>query len=168
MSDQIQALLDKNAIREALYAYCRSVDRLDHALGHSVFHEDSYADYGADVYQGPGRGCIDKIIKDHDHLTSHSHQISNVLIALDGDRAGSEAYMTGTMRMQRDGKEFQIFVRARYLDAWEKRDGRWAIIRRELAYDHDEVREVTSMRGSQNATRDAADPSYTVLKGLQP
>ena len=165
---QLGALADKEAIREALYAYCRSVDRLDLALGHSVFHEDSYADYGEGVYQGPGRGCIDKIIADHDHLTSHSHQIANVLIALAGDRAGSEAYMTGTMRMHRDGKEFQILVRARYLDAWEKRDGRWAITRRELAYDHDEVREVVSMRGPANSARDASDPSHQYLKGLRP
>ncbi|MBW8755829.1 MAG: nuclear transport factor 2 family protein [Sphingomonadales bacterium] len=164
----LHELADKQAIHEALYKYCRSVDRLDLALGHSVFHEDSYADYGEGVYQGPGQGCIDAIIKTHDHLTSHSHQISNVLIALDGNRAGSEAYMTGTMRMLRDGKEFQIFVRARYLDSWEKRGGRWAISRRELAYDHDEVREVTSMRGPANSARDTSDPSYPLLRGLQP
>ncbi|MCW1428739.1 nuclear transport factor 2 family protein [Novosphingobium sp. JCM 18896] len=163
---EIRALLDKQAIHEALYAYCRSVDRLDHALGHAVFHEDSHADYGEGVYQGPGRGAIDTIIKQHDGLTSHSHQVSNVLIALDGDRAGSEAYMTGTMRMQRDGKEFQIFVRARYLDRWEKRDGRWGIVERAIAYDHDEVREVTAMRGTHNSTRDTSDPSYGFLQGF--
>jgi len=163
--EALRALIDKQAIRDQLYAYCRSVDRLDIPLGHGVFHEDSHADYGQDVYQGPGRGCIDKIVRDHDHLTSHSHQISNILIDLDGDRAGSEAYMTGTMRMERDGKEFQIFVRARYLDAWEKRDGRWGIVRRELAYDHDEVREVTAMRGPSHSARDSTDPSYTFLKG---
>ena len=56
----------------------------------------------------------------------------------------------------------------RYLDQWEKRGGRWAITRRELAYDHDEVREVTPMRGTQHATRDASDPSYAILKGLNP
>jgi hypothetical protein len=163
---EIQALLDKQAIHEALYAYCRSVDRLDHALGHAVFHEDSHADYGEGVYQGPGRGAIDTIIKQHDGLTSHSHQVSNVLIALDGDRAGSEAYMTGTMRMLREGKEFQIFVRARYLDRWEKRDGRWGIVQRAVAYDHDEVREVTAMRGPHNSARDTSDPSYGFLQGF--
>jgi hypothetical protein len=57
-------------------------------------------------------------------------------------------------------------VRARYIDSWEKRDGRWAITRRELAYDHDEVREVTGIRGTQHSTRDTSDPSYAVLKGL--
>jgi hypothetical protein len=73
--------------------------------------------------------------------------------------------MTGTMRMERDGKEFQIFVRARYLDAWGKRGGRWGIVPREVAYDHDEVREVTSMRGPSHSARDCGDPSYRFLKG---
>jgi hypothetical protein len=165
VSGELQSFIDKQAIRDQLYAYCRAVDRLDVPLGHSVFHEDSHADYGEGVYNGPGRGCIDAIVASHDHLTTHSHQISNVLIDLDGDRAGSEAYMTGTMWFERDGKPFQIFVRARYLDAWEKREGRWAITRRELAYDHDEVREVTPMRGPSHCSRDADDPSYKFLKG---
>ena len=39
--------------------------------------------------------------------------------------------------------------------------------RRELAYDHDEVREVTSMRGASNSARDTSDPSYPLLKGLR-
>ena len=119
---------------------------LDAPLGHAVFHEDSHADYGADVYQGPGRGCIDAIIASHDHLTTHSHQISNILIALDGGdpctRAGSEAYMTGTMWFERDGKPFQIFVRARYLDAWEKRDGRWRIAHRTGVHDWEHWQQV--------------------------
>ena len=162
-NDLLRDLADKQAIRDQLYAYCRSVDRLDIPLGHSVFHEDSIADYGEGVYNGPGRGAIDKICQDHHHLTSHSHQVSNVLINLDGEKAGSEAYMTGTMRMQRDGKEFQIFVRARYIDSWEKRDGKWGIVHRQVAYDHDEMREVTSLRGPANSSRDTLDPSYKVL-----
>ncbi|MGE0284433.1 MAG: nuclear transport factor 2 family protein, partial [Rhizobiaceae bacterium] len=48
---------DRLAIADKLYKYCRSVDRLDVPLGHSVFHEDSYADFP--TYQGPGRGWID-------------------------------------------------------------------------------------------------------------
>src|SRR5687768_6483180 len=111
-AELLRDLADRQAIRDLIYDYCRSVDRLDIPLGHGVFHEDSIADYGEGVYRGPGRGAIDKICQDHHHLTSHSHQVSNILIRLDGDRAGSEAYVTGTMRMQRDGKEFQIFVRA--------------------------------------------------------
>lgn len=160
-----QELADKEAIRNLLFAYCRSVDRLDIPLGHSVFHEDSHADYGAGVYQGPGRGAIDKICRDHLHLLNHSHQISNIMINIFGDRAGSEAYVTGTMILERDGKQMQIFVRARYLDAWEKRDGRWGIARREVAYDHDDIREITPMRGTSNSARGKDDRSYAFLTG---
>ena len=48
---EIQALVDKDAIRDLIHAYCRAVDRLDVALGHSIWHADSYADYGASYYQ---------------------------------------------------------------------------------------------------------------------
>jgi hypothetical protein len=162
----VRDLLDKDAIREQLYTYCRSVDRLDVPLGHGVFHEDSHADYGEGVYQGPGQGCIDHICRSHLQLSSHSHQISNILITLDGDRAGSEAYVTGTMRFERDGTEFQALVRARYIDAWEKRDGRWAITRRELCYDHEDLHESPLPSGlPRTAARDASDPSYAVLSG---
>lgn len=160
----LRDLAAKQAICEQLYAYCRSVDRLDLALGHGVFHEDSYADYGADVYQGPGRGAIDKICRDHQHLTSHSHQISNILIDLDGDCAGSESYVTATMRLVRDGKEHQIVVRGRYFDSWERHDGRWVILHRQVACDHDEIREVTSLRGTSRSSRDESDPSYRILR----
>lgn len=164
-AEDLQELADREAIRSLLFSYCRSVDRLDLPLGHSVFHEDSYADYGEGVYQGPGRGAIDKICRDHLHLLNHSHQVSNILISLFGDRAGSEAYVTGTMVLERDGKQMQIFVRARYLDAWEKRDGRWGIVRREVGYDHDEIREITPVRGMSNTARDETDRSYAYLRG---
>jgi SnoaL-like domain len=156
----LQALLDKQSITEQLYRYCRAVDRLDIPLGHSIWHDDAIADYGADYYQGPGKGVIDTICAHHRHLLGHSHQITNILIALSGDRAGSEAYVTGTMRMERDGKLLHMGVWARYLDAWERRDGRWGITRREVVFDHEEIREVTPMGRELRFTRDRTDPSY--------
>src|SRR5690606_22158123 len=113
---------------EVIRIYCRAVDRLDIPLGQSIFHEDGYADYGAGFYQGPGKGVIEAICQSHHHLTSHSHQVTNILIEVDGDRAGSESYVFGTMRSAHDGKTMQIGVWGRYLDRWEKRDGRWGIV----------------------------------------
>lgn len=166
MADLLTELADKQAIRDLIYTYCRAVDRIDAALGHSIWHEDGYADYGADYYQGPGKGVIDKICSDHRNMTSHSHQVANILIELRGDRAGSESYVTGSMQMQRDGKTLQIGVWGRYLDSWEKRGGRWGLVRRSVVFDHQELREVTAMPGhGLPATRDANDPSYAVLRG---
>ncbi len=163
MTDSLAELADKQAIRDLIYTYCRAVDRLDVPLGHSIWHEDGQADYGKDFYQGPGKGVIDKIIASHDGLNSHSHQVTNILIDLDSDRAGSESYVSGTMRLEREGQQMQIGVWARYLDAWEKRDGRWGLIKRMVVYDHEEIRPVTPMGQEIRSTRDASDPSYRFL-----
>lgn len=162
---ELQAVVDKQAIRDLIYTYCRAVDRIDVPLGHSIWHDDGYADYGASYYQGPGKGVIDTICRHHQGLLSHSHQVTNILIELDGDRAGSEAYVYGTMRLERDGKLRQLGVWARYLDAWERRDGRWGLARRKVVYDHEEIRDVTPMGQEIRSTRDRNDPSYEVLKG---
>ncbi|WP_372764558.1 nuclear transport factor 2 family protein, partial [Litorivivens sp.] len=60
MTTSLQTLVDKQDITELIYRYCRSVDRLDEALGYSIWHDDGIADYG-DFYRGPGRGVIDLI-----------------------------------------------------------------------------------------------------------
>jgi ketosteroid isomerase-like protein len=167
MSDvTLRELADKQAIIDAIYRYCRSVDRLDVPLGHAVFHENAYADYGADVYQGPARGVIDLICAQHRHTLHHSHQIANILIQLDGDRAGSEAYCTASLRIERDGRLQQMTIWNRYVDAWERRDGRWAIVRRQTIRDFDEVRDVVEMNRLDWGRRDESDPSYAVLGTL--
>lgn len=167
-STQVQALLDKQAITELIYSYCRAVDRLDIPLGHSIWHEDGHADYGAGFYQGPGTGVIDAIIESHHNLASHSHQVANILIQLDGDRAGSESYVHGTMRVNNQGKTMQISVYGRYLDAWEKREGRWGIVRREVTFEHQDIREVTDMQPiGVPSTRGRDDPSYKYLASAE-
>jgi len=163
--DTLEQLADKAAIRDLVFTYCRAVDRIDIPLGHSVWHEDGHADYGADYYQGPGRGVIDLICASHAHLKSHSHQVSNILIALDGDRAGSESYVTGTMRLEREGKLMHMGVWGRYCDRWEKRAGRWGLVHRAVVMDHTEIREVTPMPAHGPApTHDRDDPSYAALE----
>lgn len=163
--DIVTQLADKQAITEQIYRYCRSVDRLDIPLGHSVFHEDSTADYGPSGYTGPGRGAIDWICEAHGHLLHHTHQVSNILIEVKGDHAFSEAYVTATLRMNRDGRTMQIENWARYCDTWSRRDGQWAIDRRETVMEFDSISEVNPMKQHTQATRGKDDPSYAVLEG---
>lgn len=163
MNDTLAQLADKHAITEQLYRYCRSVDRLDVPLGHAVFHEDATADYGASGYRGTGHGAIDWICEAHRQLVSHSHQVSNVLIELDGDRAGSESYVTATLRMEREGKVMQIEVWGRYCDRWSRRDGVWRIDHRDSVIDYDSIREVAPMNRHERARRDGTDLSYAAL-----
>ncbi len=155
---------DRMAITDQIYRYCRSVDRLDMELGHGVFHPDSYADFGAS-YKGTGRGWIDFICVEHRKFLHHSHQVTNILIEIDGDRAGSEAYVTATLRLREGDRVFQREFWARYVDVWSRRDGHWAIDRRDCVIDFDSSREVTPLNENQRSQRDRSDPSYAVLKG---
>jgi hypothetical protein len=156
---------DRQAITDLIHIYCRSVDRLDVPLGHAIWHEDGTADYGASFYQGPGRGVIDKICDSHRGLLAHSHQVANILITLDGDRAGSESYCTATLRLQRGETLMQMSVWTRYADRWSYRNGRWALDHRTAIRDFDEIREVRAMSQPEMGSRDAADPSYAALAG---
>jgi len=162
---ELRALLDKQAITEQLANYCRAVDRLDKALGYGVFHEDCTADYGADVYQGTGRGFIDSVCEAHLHCVNHSHQVCNLTIALDGDRAGSETYFHSATRIMIDGTLKQIRVYGRYLDRWERRQGHWAIVKRKTIFDFDETRDLALTERHEQGERDSSDPSYAFLKG---
>lgn len=157
-------MTDREAITDQIYRYCRAMDRMDHELGYSIWHADGTADYGADVFQGLGRDFIDHVNRQHAHLLHHSHQMSNIVIELDGDRAGSESYVTATLRLNRGDGLKQMTVWSRYVDTWSKRDGLWALNHRIAIRDFDEVRAVTAMYEHDWGQRDRSDPSYTVLK----
>lgn len=162
-TDTVQTLVDRQAITDLIYRYCRSVDRLDTALGHSIWHDGGVADYGA-LYQGDGRGVIDLICTQHRHTLHHSHQVTNIIIDLDGDRAGSEAYVIAALRVMRGDQLQQMTIWCRYLDTWSRRQGRWGLDKRVALIDFDEVRDVTPIRHHEAGRRDRGDPSYAVLR----
>ncbi|WHO37304.1 nuclear transport factor 2 family protein [Sphingobium sp. AP49] len=156
---------DRQTIHEALHLYARAVDRLDVALGQGLWHDDGTADYG-DYYRGPGRGVIDRICADHAGLQAHCHQMTNILVALEGDRAGSETYCIATLRLQRPDGLVQMSVWTRYVDRWSWRAGRWAMDHRIALREFDEVRRVQPLSAGGMGRRDREDPSYAVLARL--
>lgn len=158
----VRDLADRQAITDQIYRYCRAVDRLDHELGYAVWHEGGTADYGRN-FQGTGRDFIDHVCAQHAAMKCHAHNVTNILIEMDGDSAGSEAYVMARLRMERDGELLQIDVQSRYLDRWSRRDGRWAIDHRQAVIEMDEIRPVIPMRSHDTARRDRGDPSYGVL-----
>lgn len=154
--------LAQDAIRQQLYRYCRAVDRLDVPLGRAVWHDDGTANYGP-MFKGSGHAFIDWVCEQHRALVAHSHQISNILIELDGQTAASEAYVTAALRLRDGDRLMQIDVRGRYIDQWSHRDGRWAIDARHYVHDFDEVRTVGAIQSEGWGRRDRDDPSYRIL-----
>jgi hypothetical protein len=162
-AETLQSLADRQAITELIHRYCRSMDRIDAELGYSIWHEDAVADYGQD-YCGSGRGFIDFVCAQHLRALCHSHQISNILIDLDGDRAASESYVTATLRVMLGEQQKQLTVWGRYVDQLSRRGGRWAIEKRVMIREFDEIRDVVSLSSPDRSRRDRSDPSYAVLR----
>jgi hypothetical protein len=105
----------ERAITHALFRYCRAMDRIDAALGYTVWHEDGVADYGP-VYQGTGRGFVDWVCAFHRTLDAQSHQLANILIEVRGDHAVSETYVTVAL-LSTVAHDRQLTTgRGRYLD----------------------------------------------------
>ena len=162
---QMRELIDRAAITDALYTYCRAVDRVDRQLGYSIWHEGATVDYGPAIFVGPARGLIDHICTSHLKGLSHSHQLANILIRLDGDRAVSEAYVNSAMRMRHDGALIQVNTRGRYLDRWSRRDGAWKIVRRVFLCDLSESREVGEGLLPQGGAMGEGDASCALFAG---
>lgn len=160
-----KAIADRQAITDLIYRYCRAMDRCDAELGYSVWHEDGEADYGV-LFKGTGRGFVDFALHAHHHyMVMHSHQVTNIILMLDGDRAASESYVTAALRRQEGQRLMQVTVRGRYLDRWSRRNGHWGIDQRIYAHDFDEDREITATATPGWGRRDRGDLSYQVLFG---
>jgi hypothetical protein len=160
---EIRELRDRQQIVEALNTYCRAVDRIDRELGYSIWSEGALVDYGEHIFVGAARGLIDHICDSHLLGLAHSHQIANVIISIDGDRAVSEAYVNSAMRMRRGEDLLQINTRGRYLDRWSRRPGGWGIDRRIFVCDFDEVQRPTPGSIPPRLRLDREDLSFALF-----
>lgn len=159
----IATLLAKQAITEQLLAYCRGMDRIDLDLTRSVFTHDAVADYGA-MFVGTGHGFAEFIGQVHPPLQTHSHHLRNVLVSVDGDRAGSEAYVIVRLRsVGADGSLTDLVSHGRYVDRWRCEDGTWRIAHRRYLHTLDTSEPVPAAMFGTAGSRDRDDPSYEVL-----
>lgn len=162
MDSSITELLEKAAIRDVLSRYCRGLDRMDKPMSYAVFTDDATANYYG-IYEGSGHGFIDWVWGAHLTMASHSHQITNVLIEVDGDSAVSEAYVTVILQQPRATGAVEMQARGRYLDRWTKRDGQWRIAAREHIIDTQSEMPIAATGKSLESRRDDSDPSYALF-----
>jgi hypothetical protein len=161
---ELQALVDRQAILDCLQAYCRGVDRADREVLLSAYHPDAQDDHG--VFCGPAAAFADWAIDFHSkHQVCHHHYILNHTCDLDGAVAHTETYYVFA-GVNREGPP--ILSGGRYLDRFEKRDGRWAIADRKCLIewtaglnnvDFPEAY-LAALRSSGTVARDRSDSSY--------
>jgi hypothetical protein len=85
----LEALLDREAIRDCLFRYCRGIDRADEAILRSTYWPDATDCHGA--YRGSADGFIAQAIPRLLRGGRGVHQVSNILIELHGAVAAAES-----------------------------------------------------------------------------
>ncbi|MDP9895709.1 ketosteroid isomerase-like protein [Variovorax boronicumulans] len=133
----LQALLDREAIRDCLYRYCRGIDRCDEAALRSAYWEDATDCHGA--WNGSASGFIDQALAKLRQGGRRVHQITNVLIELHGDAAAVESSFFALQTMAAQPAQ-QTFLCGRYVDRFERRAGQWRVAARTVVYDWIEER----------------------------
>ncbi len=134
----IQALLDREAIRECIFGYCRGIDRCDEAALRASYWPDATDSHGA--YRGSASGFIDIALPKLRDAGRMIHFVGNLSIELAGAQAAVETYFLAWQR-DRDaaGTEQETFLAGRYIDRFEKRmvDGhaQWRVAARTVVYD---------------------------------
>lgn len=131
----LQTLLDREAIRECIFSYCRGIDRLDEAALRAAYWPDATDCHGP--YKGSASGFIDwaleKLKTGSDRLV---HNVANISIELRGAQAAVETYFLAWQRDRRaDGTLHEVFLAGRYVDRFEKRATEWRVAERTVVYD---------------------------------
>lgn len=137
----LQALLDREAIRDNLMRYSRAVDRHDAAGMEAVYWPDAF-DYHL-LYEGTPAEIVQESMNFTVGMPTQ-HFLGQMLVELTGaGSAFSETYYQAYHNMPGEteqGPRRDLTLLGRYLDTHEKREGEWRIVRRIVAVDayHDQ------------------------------
>jgi hypothetical protein len=172
---RLQELLDREAIRDCLYRYCRGIDRADEEALRSAYWPDGTDSHGA--YSGSATGFVEVALK---QLRGGSgrmvHMIGNILIELRGEVAAVESYFLA-FQEERDGEGAarETLLCGRYVDRFEKRAGEWRVAARTVTYDWQRQMPLSealapAVFGLRQPTgaRCPEDPVYALLRQLPP
>jgi hypothetical protein len=181
---QLESLILKFDIEQALFRYARGVDRKEWDLVRSAYHADATDLHGG--FEGGIDGLIEHLIQRHENIEQSIHAITNILVELEAPGiALVESYFVCYQRLKSaqqiekviraadvgPAETLQITVVGRYLDRFELRDGSWRIARRKVAFDVIETH-ATPLGGGLDATlllskRDRTDVLFAEQKAVK-
>jgi ketosteroid isomerase-like protein len=167
VGDTLQTLLDKQALAELVYSYCRACDRRDFARVRTLYHDDAIDDHGA-MFKGGVDDFVAWLPQVMANFEATVHSVTNALFVVRGDEAQGEIYTQAYHRTPAPaGRE--IIIGGRYLDRYARRGGVWKFSHRSLALDWVRLEPVDAAAyaefaaGAPPGRTDGADPSYLAL-----
>ena len=126
----LQELIDREAIRDCLLRGALGNDLQDVELWKSAYWPDAHEDHA--WYQGNAHAFIDETVPMLlETMDEAWHQIGNMMIHVEGERARAQTYYFGYCRLKGDDAgPRDLFAGGRYVDRLEKRRGEWRIAER--------------------------------------
>lgn len=126
---------DRQAIRDVIESWAIWRDSGDFERLRTCFHPDgrmtaTWFSGSADEFVARARAGFAK-------GSMSSHVLGATSIDLAGSRAVAQTRMTITSRDTIDGALYDLACQGRFYDLFERRDGRWSIVERRLAYEKD-------------------------------
>jgi len=122
---RLDALLDRQEIADCISSMSRGTDRCDRDLFLSAFHDDAVMSAGPFV-GGPAELYDWSYKLQKDAYRSTYHGLLNQRFDIDGDTAHAETYYLFVGSTE----DTNIVAGGRYVDRFERREGRWAIAMR--------------------------------------
>ena len=136
MSDtpkELQALLDREKIRDCIACLARGEDRRNAELISACYWPDSTSDYG--VWVGSFDQYLAWVVPGSPAIPVTQHVLGQTVINLAGDKASCETHVNSYHRINMGAEERDTLIGGRYLDRFEKRGGEWRIAQRTMLYD---------------------------------
>ncbi|MET7769299.1 nuclear transport factor 2 family protein [Nocardia sp. NPDC005366] len=131
--EELRALLDKASIREQIVRLARGEDRRDAAAIAASFWPDASTDFG--IFAGSFDDYLNWVVPGSPAVILTQHLLGQTLIELNGEIGLAETYVDAYHRVDMGADERDIALGGRYLDRFERRDGRWRIAKRTMLYD---------------------------------
>ena len=131
------SLLDRLAITEVVNNWVLWSDSGDFARFASVWHDDGWMT--ATWFQGPASEFIKARRSGFERGVSIIHFLGGTTCEVAGERAIAQTKMTINQRATVDGVVVDAVCTGRFYDFFAKRDGRWAIVRRQPIYEKDRL-----------------------------
>ena len=128
---------DKLAIAEVVQNWALWRDAGDWERFRTVWHDDGWM--SATWFQGPAARFIEVSKAGFDKGVSILHFLGGSSVEVKGNRAIAQTKMTISQRGDLDRELVDVVCTGRFYDFFEKRAGRWAIVRRQPIYEKDRM-----------------------------
>lgn len=128
---------DRQIIREMIECWALWRDAGDWQRFRSLWHDDGVMH--ATMFQGPIDDFIGQARRGHERGITAQHSLGGSVVDVAGKRAVSLTRATIGQRAPVHDVLCDVVCTIRFHDLWDKRDGRWGLVRRQGIYEKDRL-----------------------------